>query len=124
MEPAQLVKAFAATVQASLHGLQTLEPIDLRDVLAGIPAPRAEYVSVMRVTRLVFSTRRIRRIGPVLAGVIEDDIEDHAHAAPVRLTDQRHEIVSCADPWIHVQKILDAIAVEAVEVTALLEYRA
>lgn len=31
MEQAQLVKAFAATVQASLHGLQTLEPVLQRE---------------------------------------------------------------------------------------------
>lgn len=54
MEHAQLVKAFAATVQASLHGLQTLEPILVREreALSGREPDRLEAVVREKLTEL------------------------------------------------------------------------
>jgi flagellar biosynthesis/type III secretory pathway chaperone len=50
----QLIKAFAATVQASLHGLQSLEPVlhRERDALAGRDPGQLQRIVEDKLTRL------------------------------------------------------------------------
>jgi hypothetical protein len=85
-------------------------------------APEAGRIPPGRaVLRLVRVARRAFRVEPVRARMIEDDVEEDAHAAPVRLGDERDEIAARADTRIDLEKILDAVAVEGVEVAALLE---
>lgn len=59
-----------------------------------------------------------------VAGVIEDDVEDHADAVRVRRADQRDQIVARAEARIDVEEVLDAVAVVRLLRRHLLEDRA
>ncbi len=54
MESAQLIKAFSATVQASLHGLQSIEPVLLKEqaALSGRDAEALEQVVAEKLALL------------------------------------------------------------------------
>src|SRR5829696_6642014 len=87
-------------------------------------APGAEGLMAARVVGLVFAARRALRVEPVRSRVVEDDIEDDAQPAPMRLADELHEIVARPEPRIDLEEVLDAIAVVGVEMAALLEHGA
>jgi hypothetical protein len=55
--------------------------------------------------------------------VIENDVQDDTKPFRVRSSYQVDEVATVAKARIHVQEILNAVAVIRVQVTALLEYR-
>lgn len=63
-------------------------------------------------------------IDPVETGMVEDDVENDANAVLVRGVDEFDEVAPRAEPRVDVQEMLDAVAVECVEVATLLEHRA
>jgi len=63
-------------------------------------------------------------IGPVEARMIEDDVQNDPDASLMRRVDESDEIAPCPEARIDIQKMLDAIAVKRVQMTALLEHGA
>jgi hypothetical protein len=62
-------------------------------------------------------------VDPVVAGMIENDIEQNAYAALVCFRDQLNHVLTIAESRIDVEEVLDGVAVIAVKVGALFEGR-
>ena len=56
--------------------------------------------------------------------MVEDDVEDDAHALGVGGIHQLDQVLPCAETRVDVEEVLDRVAVKGVEVGALLEDRA
>ena len=62
-------------------------------------------------------------VKPVAARMVEHHVEDDPQPLRVRGADQRHQILAAAEARVHVEKVLDRVAVKRVEVPALLQHR-
>jgi hypothetical protein len=62
-------------------------------------------------------------VDPVVACMIENDIEQNADTAVVCFRDQLNHVLTIAESGIDVEKVLDGVAVIAISVRALFERR-
>src|SRR5262249_1992599 len=61
---------------------------------------------------------------PVVAGMVEDDVQDDPHSPGVGRVDEVDQVPPRAEAGIDVEEVLDRVAVVGVEVAPLLEDRA
>ena len=55
--------------------------------------------------------------------MVEHDVEDDPQPLRVRRAHQRHQILAGPEARVHVEEVLDRVAVKGVEVPALLQHR-
>src|SRR5690606_18729567 len=89
--------------------------------LSRFTSPGAELISIGGIDRLMDASRRLRRIEPVATGVVENSVQDAAHAPLMSLSHQPCQIFPAAESRIDIQKVLHPIAMIAALVGSLAE---
>jgi len=89
--------------------------------LSRFTSPGAELISIGGIDGLMDASRRLRRIEPVATGVVENYVQDDAHAPLMSISHQHCQIFPAAESRIDIQKVLHPIAMIAALVGSLAE---
>src|SRR5262249_19749994 len=96
---------------------------DLCYGLSLIAAPGAERITARSVTRNKRPARSILWGEPVGPRMVEDDVEDDAQPRGMRIGHKFDQIPPVAEMWIHVEEVLNGVAVIRIQMASLFEDR-